>query len=123
LQPPLHQVLPGFLGAVLIVAVLGCTSVGTGGKVWYKENGTTEERDRLLAAAQVQAAQAHSGPSAGLPDTAQAKQQSAVETTMTYMTEHGWHLVPPSEAKPLASSPATSQSSTPSTVSSMGLDR
>ena len=92
----------------------------TGGKVWYKENGTTDERDRLLAAAKVQAEQAHVGATLGGSDTPEGHRQSEVETTMTYMTAHGWHLVPASEAKPLRSSVVNGTPS-PSAVSSIGL--
>jgi hypothetical protein len=107
---------------VALVFLTACTSLDTGGKVWYKENGTTAERDRLLAAAKVQAQQAQMGPTPNGSDTPEAHRQSEVETTMTYMSAHGWQLVSPSKAKPLRSG---IENSTPpaNTASAVGLDR
>jgi hypothetical protein len=108
--------------AIVVLIATACSSLNTGGKVWYKENGTTEERDLLLAAAKVQAQQAHVGPTLGGADTPEAHRQSEVEATMTYMTAHGWQLVPPSEAKRLRS--GIENSATPAnTVSAAGIDR
>jgi hypothetical protein len=94
----------------------------TGGKVWYKENGTTGERDRLLAAAKVQAEQAHVDSTLGGSDTATAHRRSELETTMTYMTAHGWQLVPASQAKPLKASAAKNATPSPSVMSGVSLD-
>ena len=106
----------------LITTLFGCAEPGAGGKVWFKENGTAEERDRLLAAAHVQAQQSHVAPNVGAPDTTQAHRQSEVESTMTYMTAHGWRLVPPSEAKPLRNT-APGSTPTATVVSPVNLDR
>ena len=111
-----------FAALLLAGALCGCASVDTGGKVWYKEGGTTEERDRLLAAAHVQGQQAHVGSSLGTSDTAASRRQSDVEATMTYMTAHGWQLVAPEQAKPLKRVPLT-QTPPASATGSVGLDR
>ena len=113
---------PFFAGLMLAGALFGCTSIDTGGKVWYKENGTAEERDRLLAAAHVQSQQAHGGSSLGTPDTAESRHQTELETTMTYMTAHGWQLVPREQAKPFKSTPSP-QAAPSTSTSSSGLDR
>ena len=88
-----------WLAAIILAGALsGCTTMEYGDQVWYKPGGTIEERDRLLAAAQVQAAQAHATPKPGAPDQSAAKQQTEREIVLTTMTGAGWHLVPKSQA-------------------------
>ena len=90
------------LAAIILAGALaGCSTVETGDRVWYKSGGTIEERDRLLAAAQVQAVQAHAAPTAGASDQAGARQQTERQAVLTTMTAAGWRLVPKSEAGPL----------------------
>jgi hypothetical protein len=88
-----------WLAAIILAGALsGCSTMELGDRVWYKKGGTIEERDRLLAAAQVQAAQAHAAPRPGAPDQSHAKQQTEREVVLTTMTAAGWRLVPKSEA-------------------------
>ena len=91
-----------WLAALILAGALsGCSTMELGDNVWYKQGGTIEERDRLLAAAQVQAAQAHAVPKPGAPDQPNARQQTEREVVLTTMTAAGWRLVPKSEAGPL----------------------
>jgi poly(3-hydroxybutyrate) depolymerase len=101
--------------AVLAVVVSACVSASTGGQVWYKENGSPEERDRLLAAAQVQAQQASQTAHPGSPDTPESHQRLEHESVVNYMMTNGWHLVPRSEAKPLRPHRASGSSTGPLT--------
>lgn len=87
------------ISIALASALLGCQSVDPGNQVWYKENGSLEERDRLLAAAEVQAQQAQSSPTVSAPGA--STRQTASHTILEYMTANGWRLVPKSQAKPL----------------------
>lgn len=99
---PLIDRLIWWLAAFILAGALsGCSTIETGDRVWYKQGGTIEERDRLLAAAQVQAAQAHAVPKPGAPDQSYAKQQTEREVVLTTMTAAGWRLMPKSEAGPL----------------------
>ena len=92
--------------AALAVAggMSACSTVDFGGKVWYKPGGTVEERDRLLAAAEVQAAQAEATQTPGSPNVTQNRRQTEHHTVLTFMTAAGWSLVPKSQASSMEQS-------------------
>lgn len=111
-----------FVWASSLLIWASCSSVETGNQVWYKENGTIEERDRLLAAAQIQAQQTQQVPTVSNPGTPGSQHQSTSHVVLEYMTANGWRLVPKSQAKPLPEHPPTKDK--PATkVSSTGLGR
>ena len=96
-----------FDGAVITIAftLFGCTTMETADRVWYKEGGTVEERDRLLGAAQVQAQQAHAVATPGSPDTLEAHHQSETQSVMATMSAAGWSLVPRAQAGRIRNAP------------------
>jgi hypothetical protein len=100
-MPFLDRLIWWLAALILAGALSGCSTMELGDSVWYKPGGTIEERDRLLAAAQVQTAQAHATPTPGAPDQASAKRQTERDFVLTTMTAAGWRLVPKSEAGPL----------------------
>ena len=83
---------------MLVFAIAGCSIVETGDHVWYKEGAASGEREGALAAAQMQAKQAHVQP-AGERDI-----------VVRSMTAQGWRLVdkrlaPTPKAKPKTQPP------------------
>ncbi len=110
-----------FAGCLAACSTLNST-FDIGDRVWYKPGGTIEERDRLLAAAQVQAVKAHADETPGAPDQKNARQQTERHTVLTFMTAAGWRLVPKTEAGPLDHARKTN-SAPRSLVAPTGLDR
>jgi hypothetical protein len=99
-----------------------CSTFDFGGKVWYKPGGTIEERDRLLAAAEVQAAQAEATQTPGSPGVTQNRRQTEHHTVLTFMTAAGWTLVPKSQASSMEQS-AAGEAPKPRTSTATALDR
>jgi len=112
-----------FLAALILAGALsGCSTLDFGDKVWYKEGGTVEERDRLLAASQLQATQAHAAETPGGSNQTSARAQSERQAVLTVMTAAGWRLVPKSEAGPLENAKKT-KAAPRSNTSATALDR
>lgn len=111
------------LTAIVLAGTLtGCETFGLGDSVWYKPGGTVEERDRLLAAAEVQAVQAQSAFPAGSPNVTVDRKQTERHTVLTFMTAAGWSLVSKKEAGSLDN--ATKVKSPPRTMTApTALDR
>jgi hypothetical protein len=80
---------PLLAGAMLAASLAGCAVVETGDQVWFKEGATPREQEAALAAAQVQAAQAHTTP------------EQERDIVIRSMTAQGWRLVPKHSAPPL----------------------
>ena len=76
------------------LALASCAAVETGDHGWYKEGGTASDRDAALAAAEVQAKQAHVQP----PEER--------DIVIRSMTAQGWRLMPKQSAPPLKSDAA-----------------
>lgn len=85
-----------------------CSTFDLGNKVWYKPGGTVEERDRLLAAAQVQAEQMKAAYDPNNTGVKPNVRETERHTVLTFMTAAGWSLVPPAEAKSLDHAQVTS---------------
>ena len=76
---------------LLATTFAGCAIVETGDHVWFKEGATSHEQDAALAAARVQAAQAHVTP----PEER--------DMVIRSMTAQGWRLMEKGSAPPLKS--------------------
>jgi hypothetical protein len=98
-----HRLISRTALIALTAAFSGCVSTDFGNKVWYKPNGTVQERDHLLAGAQVQAAQALAAYAPDSPNVTVDRKQTERHTILTFMTAAGWSLVPKGEAGPLGS--------------------
>lgn len=111
------------LAAIVLAGVFtGCSTFDMGNKVWYKPGGTIEERDRLLAAAQVQAEQAkipYDPNNTGVPPN---PRESERHTVLTFMTAAGWSLVPPSEAGSIDHATASTKKSAPTHTAQLPAD-
>lgn len=120
-MPFLDRIIWLLTAIILAGALSACSMLGLEGRVWYKPNGTIEERDRLLAAAELQAAKAQNELS-NAPDQKDARKQTERHTVLTFMTAAGWQLMRKSEAGKLSHATKTG---TPqrSNAAPTGLDR
>jgi len=91
---------------ILAGALSACSLLGLEGRVWYKPGGTIEERDRLLAAAELQATKAQTELSKD-PEQSYARKQTERHTVLTFMTAAGWQLMRKSEAGQLGHATGT----------------
>ena|SRR5450432_2754224 len=86
---------------ITTAALLSSCAIDSGAKYeWRKPKGTTEERDRYLAEAQIEAIKAYPDPISQEQINAEPINAPAVrrakrdEIIVTYMASKGWSLVP-----------------------------
>lgn len=112
------------LAAVALAGMMAsCSTFDMGDKVWYKQGGTIEERDRLLAAAEVQATQASSAYDPNNTGVSTNPKETERHTVLTFMTAAGWSLVPKSQAGSLDNAPMPDKPSQRSNSAGSALGR